>query len=245
MRIVCPNNHLFSEIELVKASLSLLFEVSYMSDYLIDLEERKFLYAHTDSDFLLGLTAPKMLEMSVDEYYLQYYSTKTLSFLKKVYLSSKILFSKLTDEYRNEFRVVVNLMIQKSSNTAQFVQHRIIPIQIGDVSKYPRYLFVGVALSSNRNKRSAIAICGNMLFQSRYKFNKETSEWDMIPPFELTDSEKILLSLMYEGHNYKEIAKLMYKSQQTVKTYKRNLFNKMGVNSTAEAISFALTYHLF
>lgn len=50
---------------------------------------------------------------------------------------------------------------------------------------------------------------------------------------------------MYEGHNYKEIAKLMYKSQQTVKTYKRNLFNKMGVNSTAEAISFALTYHLF
>ncbi|MDO4672235.1 MAG: hypothetical protein Q4A76_04940, partial [Porphyromonadaceae bacterium] len=73
MRISCPNNQLISEIELVKTVLPLLFEVSYMSAYLIDLKERKFLYAHADSDFLLGIIPSKMLEMSVDEYYQQYY----------------------------------------------------------------------------------------------------------------------------------------------------------------------------
>lgn len=141
MRISCPNNQLISEIELVKTVLPLLFEVSYMSAYLIDLKERKFLYAHADSDFLLGIIPSKMLEMSVDEYYQQYYSSNTLLFLKKVYHSSKKLFSKLSDENQNEFRVVINLMIQKSDNMAQFVQHRIIPIQIEPLSKFSRYLF--------------------------------------------------------------------------------------------------------
>lgn len=55
----------------------------------------------------------------------------------------------------------------------------------------------------------------------------------------------MLLALLYEGHNYKAIANLMLKSQESIKTYKRNLFDKMGVNSTAEAISFAIAYHLF
>lgn len=245
MRITYPNNHSIAEIELVKAVLPLFFEISYMSAYLIDLNERKFVYAHADSDFLLGTTPSKMLEMSVDEYYQQYYSANTLSFLKKVYQSSKLLFSNLSNEYQSEFRVVTNLMIQKSNNTAQFVQHRIIPIQIEPFSKIPRYLFIGVALSTNRIKQSAIAICGNMPSQSRYKFNKETSEWNSIIPFRLTESEKILLALLYEGHDYKTIANLMLKSQESIKTYKRNLFDKMGVNSTTEAISFAIAYHLF
>lgn len=245
MRIDYPNSHLTNEIELIKAVFPLFSELSYMAAYLIDLHDRKILYAHADSDFLLGVTPSKMLEMNLDEYYQQYYSAKTLSFLKKVYQSSKKLFSTLSDECQDEFRVITNLMLLKPNNTAQFVQHRIIPIQMEPPYKFPRYLFVSVALSSNRIKRSAIAICGNMPSQSRYKYDKETSEWNLILPFKLKESEKVLLALLYEGHDYKTIANLMHKSQESIKTYKRNLLNKMGVNSTAEAISFAISYRLF
>lgn len=245
MRINYSKNHSISETELIKAVLPLFFEVSYMSAYLIDLKERKFLYAHADSDFLLGVTGVELLKMSVDEYYQRYYSDDTISFLKNVYKSSEMLFTKLTKELQSEFRVVINLMLQKANNAAQFVQHRIIPIQMGASTVTPRYLFVGVTLSSNRLKRTAIAICGNHSSQSRYKFNKTTLDWDEITPFKLVEREKILLALIYEGYNYMEIARLMSKSPETIKTHKRNLFNKLGVNSSNEAISFAIAYHLF
>ena len=61
---------------------------------------------------------------------------------------------------------------------------------------------------------------------------------------ELTDKEKAIITLSAQGYTEKEIAAKMYKSHNSVKTYKRILFRKLGVSSIAEALMYSLNNHL-
>lgn len=57
---------------------------------------------------------------------------------------------------------------------------------------------------------------------------------------ELTESEKQILSLVASGHRRKEIAQQLFLSERTVSNHLQNIFQKLGVSSTLEAVSEAI-----
>lgn len=54
--------------------------------------------------------------------------------------------------------------------------------------------------------------------------------------FELSPREKELLSLMMEGHNYRDIADKAFISYETVRTHIKHIYKKLHVASRAEAV---------
>jgi DNA-binding NarL/FixJ family response regulator len=58
----------------------------------------------------------------------------------------------------------------------------------------------------------------------------------------LSDREQEVLRLLIEGKNYKVIAETLYISPQTVRKHVANIYEKLHINSKAEAILLAHKY---
>jgi DNA-binding NarL/FixJ family response regulator len=56
----------------------------------------------------------------------------------------------------------------------------------------------------------------------------------------LTDREREVLQLIAEGHTSREIAELLTISEQTVRTHRANLMDKLDIHSTAELTQYAI-----
>lgn len=55
----------------------------------------------------------------------------------------------------------------------------------------------------------------------------------------LTPAECMVLAFLAQGLKVKEIADLQFRSKHTIRTHKRDIFEKLGVNTTVEAIMTA------
>ena len=55
----------------------------------------------------------------------------------------------------------------------------------------------------------------------------------------LTPAECMVLALLAQGLKVKDIAELQCRSKHTIRTHKRDIFSKLGVNTTVEAIMTA------
>lgn len=55
----------------------------------------------------------------------------------------------------------------------------------------------------------------------------------------LTPAECMVLALLAQGLKVKDIAELQFRSKHTIRTHKRDIFEKLGVNTTVEAIMAA------
>ena len=58
----------------------------------------------------------------------------------------------------------------------------------------------------------------------------------------LTDRETEVLHSLTQGINYKQISKLLFISESTVKTHINNIFTKLSVNDRTQAVLYALKH---
>ena len=77
-----------------------------------------------------------------------------------------------------------------------------------------------------------------------YQYDFARHKWIEKCIVDLSDKEKSVLTFSAQGFTEREIAKMMFKSHNSIKTYKRSLFRKLGVNSIAEALMYSLNNHL-
>lgn len=121
-----------------------------------------------------------------------------------------------------------------------YVTQQFVPMVI-DSEKHIR---VGM-LTYNTSKRKVmesyvVSESGGFL-----KFNFKQGKYeDIILAFNLSKTEMVILGLMQNGLNNIEIANNLNVSLFTVKAHKRSIFSKLGVSSTAEALTIADKYHL-
>jgi DNA-binding NarL/FixJ family response regulator len=60
----------------------------------------------------------------------------------------------------------------------------------------------------------------------------------------LTPREREVLQLLAEGHTTPEIARIIHRSPETVRSHRLQIMRKLGLHSTAELIRFALEHGL-
>jgi DNA-binding CsgD family transcriptional regulator len=71
----------------------------------------------------------------------------------------------------------------------------------------------------------------------------ETNQWEQLQ-IKLKNTEKEVLKLAAMGFDLEETAKIMIKSFNTIRTYRKNIFKKLNVNNISEAIVYAKNYRL-
>jgi DNA-binding CsgD family transcriptional regulator len=59
---------------------------------------------------------------------------------------------------------------------------------------------------------------------------------------EFTDREREIIALCGEGLMSKEIAARLGITANTVNTHKKNIFQKLGINTTVELVQYAMKY---
>lgn len=73
----------------------------------------------------------------------------------------------------------------------------------------------------------------------------ENHRWNRIKDrLELTEDERMMLHLSAQGYTMNQIGAKMFRSVDTVKMYRRHVFNKLGVSNISEAIAFAYSFNL-
>ncbi|MDR1645366.1 MAG: LuxR C-terminal-related transcriptional regulator, partial [Tannerellaceae bacterium] len=77
-------------------------------------------------------------------------------------------------------------------------------------------------------------------YNKRWVYSLEGNKWKECVGIELKDAEKDVLRLSAQGYTMNEISNLLCKSLDTIKGYKRQLFEKLDVDNITEAISFAI-----
>ena len=88
-------------------------------------------------------------------------------------------------------------------------------------------------------------IIENMHTHERYVLNKSTKKWILKHnTVALAPQEKEVLILSIQGHSISSIAQLLSVTVDCIKTRRRKLFEKLGVGSIQEAITYAMNMGL-
>ena len=77
-----------------------------------------------------------------------------------------------------------------------------------------------------------------------WRYDKDGNSWTETETKPLKGFEKNILIYSSQGLSLESIAERLGKSPNTIRTQKRNLFMKMGVKTSNEAISYAKDYNL-
>ena len=84
-----------------------------------------------------------------------------------------------------------------------------------------------------------------ILGQSSHKeYDLADHSWHTCEAITLKPEEKQILTLAAQGFTTKEIGEQLFRSENTVKFYRKALFEKLEVTSITEALAFATNYGL-
>ncbi|MDR3094245.1 MAG: LuxR C-terminal-related transcriptional regulator [Bacteroidales bacterium] len=119
------------------------------------------------------------------------------------------------------------------------VYHRVKPVVIHD-----KVQIAFCSLSSSIVKKS-----GNLriYYETQHTFDEysfKTKQWKQVEAETLTQQEKLILKLAKQGKTAPEIAKMLNRSYSTVRNEKMNIFHKLHVHTTEEAIIYATNHRL-
>lgn len=129
----------------------------------------------------------------------------------------------------------------KKDNGAYMVHHTFTTLSLTAEGR-PHLLLCTISLSSQMS-------CGHVIMLNRnsrkyMEYNDGIDRWERGELPLLTEHERCILYLSTLGNTVPCIARRLCKSENTVKTCKRKLFQKLGVNSISAAISYAANYQL-
>jgi DNA-binding CsgD family transcriptional regulator len=78
-----------------------------------------------------------------------------------------------------------------------------------------------------------------------YEYSLSKHTWESKHGIKLTEDEKMVLCLSAQGKTSEEIAKKMYRSINTIKSYKKEIFKKLNVNNIVAALICAINNRFF
>ena len=105
-------------------------------------------------------------------------------------------------------------------------------------------LIESVEFAIKQLRKDQSFFCGRTLLELKTlllgRRTEEKSSHDLLEL--LTEREKEVLFSLTQGINYKQISKLLFISESTVKTHINNIFTKLNVNDRTQAVLYALRH---
>lgn len=222
-------------IEMAKAFAAM----SYQGVYLFDLENSRFVYS---SDYQLsrcGVTEGEMKDKDLS-YFIECIPEDEKALLDDIAHTIQTSYVDLPLEFKKQITIFLNFHIL-SGRRKVMVCHKLRMLDFGD-SGYPRYL-LGLVSPSVHDGKAFIMACIPGTDYS-FQFTAESRAWESIAAVHLSNDELTMLRLTMQGHSLEEIGALMFKSPETIKFYRRQVFLKLNVKNISEAIAYATHYCL-
>lgn len=207
--------------------------------YIIDYCKKNFLYVSDNLAFWCGETSDS-IKKSGYNLYLNHIPKDEQEMLLEINTKGFDFFNKIPLSERLDYTISYDFHFLQEKKL-RLVNHHITPMILTSEGRI--WLGLCTISMSARNTPGHIII-KKARSNYYYEYSLGKHKWIKKDGITLSEAEHDILTLSAQGYTINDIADKLCKSVDTIKTYKRGLFYKMGVNNTAEALTYATNYKL-
>lgn len=204
---------------------------TYQSVYIIDYFRQNFLFVSPNPMFLCGLTPEQMMEMGY-RFYFRYVPQDEQSLLLSINRAGFAFYNTIPVEDRKDWYIQYDFHIINEGHRV-LVNHKMTQIALTSDGRIWLALCVVSASSHTTPGHIEMHRVGSMDF---FEYNIQSRRWIKRSLPKLTDGEKEVITLSIQGLTMLEIADNMCLSPDTIKKYRKQIFEKLGVHNITEAI---------
>ena len=214
-------------------------EASYQGVYLMDLHTGKFVYTSDYPLLRLGMTAEEMLDRGL-EYLADHIPDDEQALIADLGHTIQSNYTEIPIALRPQFMIYMNFHLPAEGRNAM-VCHKMRLLDFD--ADGTAHLLLGL-VSPSVHDGSEVVMAGLSSTDWMYSYTVEGKRWERVTKIQLSDDELTMLRLTMQGHSLEQIGALMFKSVETVKFYRRQVFLKLKVKNISEALAYATHYCL-
>lgn len=204
---------------------------SYQSVYIIDYFRQNFLYVSPNPMFLCGLLPEQMKELGY-RFYLGYVPEDEQPMLLTLNKAGFVFYNDIPVEERKDWYISYDFHILNEGNKI-LVNHKLTPLALTSDGRIWLALCVVSAATHTNAGHIEMHRTGISEF---FEYNISSRRWNKRQMPTLSDGEKSVLTLSIQGYTMSEIADKICLSPDTIKKYRKRIFEKLDVRNISEAI---------
>ncbi len=204
---------------------------TYQSVYIIDYFRQNFLYVSPNPMFLCGLTPEQMKELGY-RFYLKYVPETEQSLLVDINREGFAFYDSIDVSDRQNWYIQYDFHIINDGHPI-LVNHKLTPLALTSDGRI--WLALCVVSASTHTTAGHIEM-HHVGSPEYFEYNRLTRRWDKRRMATLTAGEKSVITLSIQGYTMLEIADKMCLSPDTIKKYRKQIFQKLAVRNISEAI---------
>lgn len=220
-------------------AIDAMANATYQSIYVIDYLKKGFLHVASNPLFLCGHTAEEVKQMGY-RLYIDHVPAEEQPMLTEI---NEVGFKRFNDEPIDErSRCFMSYDFHiRNGEDCYLVNHKITPFALAPDGR--AWLAMCVVSLSHHDTP------GHIEFRQKgqpfyWEYDLDSHCWQEHQNITLRPQEKQVLILSAQGYTVPQIADKMCRALDTVKTYKRALFERLGVRSITEALTVAINQGL-
>ena len=188
-----------------------------------------------------GHTAKEMKEMGY-AFYSEHVPENEQQMLVEINSNGfKFFETKIAPEDKHKCYISYDFHIMLDGNRKVLINHKLTPILLTEDGRIWIAMCIVSLSSQSTPGHIEFHIEGS---QKYWKYDLDFHKWREKEMIQLKEEEKQVLTLCSQGLTMNEIADKMCKSIDSIKFYRRTLFEKIGTKNITEALTFATIYKL-
>ena len=210
--------------------------LTYESIYVIDYEKMAFEYVSENPLFLCGYSSEEVLDMGYD-FYFKNVPENDLELLNRINDAGFDFYKKLPGNAKKLYSITYDFNLVNKDGKHILINHKLTPLFLTSDDQ----LWKAMCIVSISHHKSAGNVCIHKQgTEETWKLNIENNVWRKSEKPKLTKREIEILRLHAQGLTISQIAEKIFVSSDTVKYYRRRIFERLGVNNIVEALSYAV-----
>ncbi|MBO9675371.1 MAG: helix-turn-helix transcriptional regulator [Sphingobacteriaceae bacterium] len=223
-------------MEAVKAFARLTYE----SVYVIDYEKMAFEYVSENPLFLCGYSPEEVLGLGY-EFYFKNVPEKDLILLSLINEAGFDFFAKLSDGEKKHYSITYDFHLINQEGKPRLINHKLTPLFLTSEGKMWKAMCI-VSLSHHQQ-------AGNTCIYKQgtdelWVLDTTTKIWKKSEKPKLNRREIEILQLHAQGLTINQIAEKIFVAPDTVKYYRRRIFERLEVSNMVEALSSAVNHKM-
>ncbi len=204
---------------------------SYQSVYIIDYFRQNFLYVSPNPMFLCGLSPEQMKELGY-RFYLGYVPEDEQPMLLTLNKAGFAFYNDIPADERKDWYISYDFHILNEGKKI-LVNHKLTPLALTSDGRIWLALCVVSAATHTDAGNIEMHRTGTSEF---FEYNISSRRWNRRQMPTLSGGEKSVLTLSIQGYTMSEIAYKICLSPDTIKKYRKRIFEKLEVRNISEAI---------
>ncbi|NLO70112.1 MAG: helix-turn-helix transcriptional regulator [Porphyromonadaceae bacterium] len=240
-RIEYLPEEMYQSINQIIEDIDAFARTTYKSIYLIDYYKQNLPYVSDNPLFLCGKSPEEVQKMGY-HFFLDRTTREDLEMLLEVNRAGFEFASRLPDDEKMLYTIGYDFhIIHQVTGRKTLIYQQITPLRLTDEGKV--WLALCTASVSSRANSGNVEIFTKKLGRY-YTYNLKSGRWQEKEPTKLKPIEKDIIYLSAKGYTTQDIAEELFKSVDTIKFHRKNLFNILGVSNISEAINCAMNLKL-